>query len=438
MKHTTAMKLSLAGMLCIAWTSLAAEPIALSVGNFRPLEAETSKYLQPVKRDTGIVAGRKTELSAEDRKYLSAEEFGQIRKDEVREKIEERRKSIRALEDFNARREEEIERLRQAMLGEPEMRPLFEGGKKLAARLSQYGEFRIMERNDMDELLQEAGAESGARSAATFAAARKASAYMVYVDVGDLRKNTHQGSVGGVEFKDTEYVRDFILKLQDIEDGTIALSRTIPVKKKQTVTSVGGTVSETIFSEMVDEAVDQIAEAIHQNFMAEVTFALKVAPNNPELDPGMLALEIWDEKGAEMVDTASDGVTVTIRKGRYVLKCQDPYTYLFMDNKDAKGPVVYTASKTETQMFQSANQEVEFTFDDPEGNFPEVTLIPVGGGEGDAISVYAGPNMIRKGVYELNARMDGYRDLKRQQPITSMTKKIPIQMMKAPAAPSGF
>ena len=438
MKHTTAMKLSLAGMLCIAWTSLAAEPIALSVGNFRPLEAETSKYLQPVKRDTGIVAGRKTELSAEDRKYLSAEELGQIRKDEVREKIEERRKSIRALEDFNARREEEIERLRQAMLGEPEMRPLFEGGKKLAARLSQYGEFRIMERNDMDELLQEAGAESGARSAATLAAARKASAYMVYVDVGDLRKNTHQGSVGGVEFKDTEYVRDFILKLQDIEDGTIALSRTIPVKKKQTVTSVGGTVSETIFSEMVDEAVDQIAEAIHQNFMAEVTFALKVAPNNPELDPGMLALEIWDEKGAEMVDTASDGVTVTIRKGRYVLKCQDPYTYLFMDNKDAKGPVVYTASKTETQMFQSANQEVEFTFDDPEGNFPEVTLIPVGGGEGDAISVYAGPNMIRKGVYELNARMDGYRDLKRQQPITSMTKKIPIQMMKAPAAPSGF
>lgn len=433
MKHTTAMKLTLAGMLGIVWTSLAAEPIPLSVGNFRPLEAETSKYLQPVKRDTGIVAGRKTELTAEDRKYLSAEELGQIRKDEVREKIEERRKSIRALEDFNARREDEIEHLRQSMLGEPEMRPLFSGGKKLAAKLSQYGEFRIMERNDMDELLQEAGGESGARSAATFAAARQASAYMVYVDVGDLRRNTHQGSVGGVEFKDTEYVRDFILKLQTIEDGTIALSRTIPVRKKQTVTSVGGSESETIFDEMVDEAVDQVAEAIHQNFMAEVTFALKVAPNNPELDPGMLAVEIWDETGEEMVDTASDGVAVTLRKGKYVLKCQDPYTYLFMDNKDTKGPVVYSASKTETQMFQSANQEVEFVFDDPEGNFPEVTLVPVGG-EGEPIMVYAGPNTIRKGVYELNARMEGYRDLKRQQPITSMTKRVPIQMMKAPAA----
>lgn len=438
MKHATALKLSLAGMLCIAWTSLAAEPIALSVGNFRPLEAETSKYLTPVKHDPNRVAGRQTELTAEDRKYLSAEELGEIRKDEVRAKIAERRKAIQALEDFNAKREAEIEHLRQSMLGEPEMRPLFSGGKKLAAKLSQYGEFRIMERNDMDELLNEANLESGARHDATFLASRKASAYMVYVDVGDLRKNTHQGSVGGVQFKDTEYVREFILKLQNIEDGTMALSRTFPVKKTHTVTSVGGTESETIFSEMVDEAVDQMAEAIYQNFMAEVTFALKVAPNNPELDPGMLAVDIYDETGEEQLDSASDGSVVKLRKGKYMLKCQDPYTYLFMDNKDAKGPVVYSASKTETQMFQSANQEVEFTFDDPDGNFPEVTLIPVGGGEGDAISVYAGPNMIRKGVYELNARMDGYRDLKRQQPITSMTKKVPIQMMKAPAASSGY
>ena len=438
MKRKNTLNIALAGLLGMAAASLAIEPIALSVGNFRPLEAETSKYLQPVKRDTGIVAGRRTDLTAEDRKYLSAEELGEIRKDEVREKIAERRKAIRAMEEFNSKREAEIDRLRQAMLGEPEMRPLFEGGKKLAARLSQYGEFRIMERNDMDELLQEAGGESGARSAATFAAARKASAFMVYVDVGDLHRNSHQGSVGGVEFKDTEYVREFILKLQDIEDGTMALSRTIPVRKTPTVTSVGGTVSETIFTEMVDEAVEQIAEAIHQHFMAEVTFALKVAPNNPELDPGMLALEIWDETGAEMLDTASDGVTVTLRKGKYMLKCQDPYTYLFMDNKDTKGPMFYSVSKTETQMFQSANQEVEFAFDDPEGNFPEVTLVPVGGGEGEAISVYAGPNLIRKGTYELNARLDGYRDLKRQQPITSMTKKVQIQMMKASAASSGF
>lgn len=437
MKRKDTLIIALAGLLGMAAASLAIEPIALSVGNFRPLEAETSKYLTPVKRDTDMVAGSRTELTAEDRKYLSAEELGGIRRDEVREKIEERRKSIRALEEFNAKREAEVERLRQQMLGEPDMRPLFSGGKKLAAKLSQYGEFRIMERNDIDELLQEAGGESSARSAATFAAARKASAYMVYVDVGDLRKNTHQGSVGGVEFKDTEYVREFILKLQSIEDGTMALSRTFPVKKKHTVTSVGGTESETIFSEMVDEAVDQMAEAIYQNFMAEVTFSLKVAPNNPELEPGMLAVDIYDETGEEQLDSASDGSIVKLRKGKYVLKCQDPYSYLFMDNKDRKGPVMYMASKTDTQMFQSATQEVEFTFDDPEGNFPEVTLTPVGG-EGEPVMVYAGPNIIRKGVYELNAHMEGYRDLKRQQPISSMTKKVPIQMMKAPAGASEF
>lgn len=437
MKSMNTLKTALAGLLGMAAASLALEPIALSVGNFRPLEAETSKYLQPVKHDPSKVAGKRTELTAEDRKYLTAEELGEIRKDEVREKIELRRKSIQALEDFNAKREAEIEHLRQSMLGEPEMRPLFSGGKKLAAKLSQYGEFLIMERNDMDELLNEANLESGARHDATFLAARKASAYMVYVDVGDLRKNTHEGNVGGVAFKDTEYVREFILKLQDIEDGTMALSRTIPVKKTHTVTSVGGTESETIFDEMLDEAVDQIAEAIYQNFMAEVTFSLKVAPNNPELEPAMLALDIYDETGEEQVDSASDGTVVKLRKGRYVLKCQDPYTYLFMDNKDRKGPVVYAASKTETQMFQGANQEVEFVFDDPEGNFPEVTLVPVGG-EGEPIMVYAGPNTIRKGVYELNAHLDGYRDLKRQQPITSMTKRVPIQMMKAPAAAPGY
>jgi hypothetical protein len=437
MKRKNTVTIVLAGLLGMAAAAQALEPIALSVGNFRPLEAETAKFLTPVKQDPTAVAGTRTELTAEDRKYLSAEELGAIRRDEVQEKIFERRKAIRAVEEANAKREEEIERLRQAMLGEPEMRPLFSAGKKLSAKLSQYGEFRIMERNDMAELLQEAGGESGARSAATFAAARKAGAFMVYVDVGDLRRNTHQGSVGGVDFKDTEYVRDFILKLQDIEDGTIALSRTIPIKKTHTVTSVGGTVSETIFDEMVDEAVDKIADAIYQNFMAEVTFALKVAPNNPELDPGMLAVEIYDETGQEMLDSASDGSTVTLRKGKYILKCQDPYTYLFMDNKDRKGPVVYSASKTETQMFQGAMQDVEFTFNDPDGNFPEVTLVPVGG-DGEAIPVYAGPNTVRKGVYELNAHLDGYRDLKRQQAITSMTKTIPIQMMKAPAGVPGI
>lgn len=437
MKHTTAMKLTLAGMLCIAWTSLAAEPIALSVGNFRPLEAETSKYLTPVKHDPSKVPGNRTELTAEDRKYLTAEELGEIRKDEIREKIAERRKAIQALEDFNAKREAEIERLRQAMLGEPEMRPLFSGGKKLAAKLSQYGQFRIMERNDMDELLQEANLESGARHDATFLASRKASAYMVYVDVGDLRKNTHQGSVGGVQFKDTEYVREFILKLQNIEDGTMALSRTFPVKKTHTVTSVGGTESETIFDEMVDEAVDQIAEAIYDHFVAQITFALKVAPNNPELDASVIAVDIYDETGTEQVDTASDGSVVEILKGKYVLKCQDPYSYLFMDGKDAKGPVMYTSSRTESQVFQSAMQEVEFSFNDPDGNFPTVTLAPVGW-EGDEVQVVEGINSIRKGMYQMTAEMEGYRELKRQQPINASVKKVQIQMMKAPAASSGY
>ncbi len=431
MKKKSVMTIAFAGLLGIAAASLAAESIALSVGNFRPLEAETSKYLIPVKKGVSV-AGRQTELTAEDRKYLSPEELGQIRKDEIQERIQERQKAIQEVEEFNEKREEEVERLRQSMLGEPEMRPLFEGGKKLASKLSQYGVFRIMERNDMEELLQEAGGESAAQQAATAAAARKAGAYMVYVDVGDLRKNTHQGTVGRVDFKDTEYHRDFILKLQDVEDGTIALSRTIPVKKTMTVTSVGDTVNETIFSEMVDDAVEQIAEAIYQNFMAQITFTLKVAPNNPDLVAGMLALDIYDETGETQIETVSDGSVVELRKGKYILKCQDPYTYLFMDGKDTKGPVMYTAPKTDTQMFQSAMQEVEFAFNDPDGNFPSVILTPVGG-EGEEIPVYQGLNTIRKGTYEMKASLDGYRDLVRQQPISAMTKKVQIQMMKAPA-----
>ena len=189
-------------------------------------------------------------------------------------------------------------------------------------------------------------------------------------------------------------------------------------------------------ADVIFDAVDQIAEAIYQNFMAEITFTLKVAPNNPDLDPGMLALDIYDETGTEQIETVSDGSSVELKKGKYILKCQDPYTYLFMDGKDSKGPVVYTASKTDTQMFQSAMQEVEFAFNDPDGNFPNVTLTPVGG-EGEEVTVYQGPNTIRKGTYEMRATLDGYRDLVRQQPISSMTKKVQIQMMKAPAAAGG-
>ena len=434
MKQKSAIILAFAGMLGIAAAAFAAEQIALSVGNFRPMEAETSKYLTPVKHQS--LEDSKSDLSAEDRKFLSPEELGAIRRDEIRQKIYERKLAIREMEEFNDKREEEIDRLRKSMLGEPEMRPLFDGSKKLSARLSQFGVFRLMERNDMAELLNEAGGESADRAKEVFAAARKASAYLVYVDVGDLRKNESQGNVGGVAFKDTVYQRDFILKLQDLEDGSIALSRTFPIKKTETKTSVGGMVTETIHSDMVDEAVEQMAEAIYQNFMAEITFTLKVAPNNPDLDPGMLALDIYDETGTEQIETVSDGSSVELKKGKYILKCQDPYTYLFMDGKDSKGPVVYTASKTDTQMFQSAMQEVEFAFNDPDGNFPNVTLTPVGG-EGEEVTVYQGPNTIRKGTYEMRATLDGYRDLVRQQPISSMTKKVQIQMMKAPAAAGG-
>lgn len=434
MKQKSAIALAFAGMLGLSAAAFAAEQIALSVGNFRPMEAETSKYLTPIKHQS--LEESKTDLSAEDRKFLSPEELGAIRRDEIRQKIYERKLAIREMEEFNDKREEEIDRLRKSMLGEPEMRPLFDGSKKLSARLSQFGVFRLMERNDMAELLNEAGGESADRAKEVFAAARKASAYLVYVDVGDLRKNESQGNVGGVSFKDTVYMRDFILKLQDLEDGSIALSRTFPIKKTETKTSVGGMVSETIHSEMVDEAVEQMAEAIYQNFMAEITFTLKVAPNNPELDPGMLALDIYDETGSEQIETVSDGSSVELKKGKYILKCQDPYTYLFMDGKDSKGPVVYTASKTDTQMFQSAMQEVEFAFNDPDGNFPNVTLTPVGG-EGEEVMVYQGPNTIRKGTYEMRATLDGYRDLVRQQPISSMTKKVQIQMIKAPAAAGG-
>jgi hypothetical protein len=152
------------------------ERIDLSVGNFRPLEAETSKFLTPIARTT-LGAGT-TDLSAEDRQFLAPEEMGRIRKEEIREKIVERIKQAEAVEAENAKREEDIERLRQSMLGQPEMRPLFDASKKLIAKISQYNVFRVLERNDMAELLQEARAESSDKAKGVFANARLAWAHL--------------------------------------------------------------------------------------------------------------------------------------------------------------------------------------------------------------------------------------------------------------------
>ena len=429
------MSLVVIGMLGIAGVAKAEERIDLSVGNFRPLEAETSKFLTPIQRTP--VAGQKTDLSAEDRSYLSPEELGEIRKMEVYQKIKERMSEIATAEAQDQQREQEIERLRQSMLGQPEMRPLFEGGKKLAARLSQYNVFRILERNDMAELLQEAGGESADKAGAVFAAGRLASSYKVYVDVGDLRQNTSQGNVGGVNFKDTTLVRDFILKLQNVADGSIALSQSFKITKKQTITDVGGTVSETAHEEMVDDAVEQMAEAIYKNFMATIKFSLKIAPNNPDLDPSMIALSILNASGEE-VGTAQDGVEVTTRKGKYTLQCQDATSYLFVDGKDKKGPLDYSSSRTELQTFQSAIQDVEFIFNDPDGNFPSITMTPYGW-EGEDIYVSSpGVNQIRKGNYKMKATLDGYKDFEKAQQITSTTKAVAIPMTKNPtASPAG-
>lgn len=431
MKYKHLMPLALIGLMAASGFATAQDRIDLSVGNFRPLEAETSKFLTPIQRKP--VAGQQTDLTAEDRSYLSPEELGEIRKMEVYQKIQERMSDIAAAEAQDEQREQETERLRQAMLGQPEMRPLFEGGKKLAARLSQYDIFRILERNDMAELLQEAGSQGADKTAAVFAAGRLASSYKVYVDVGDLQRNTYKGKVGGVAFEDRTFVRDYILKLQSVTDGSIALSQTFKIQKKQTVTDVGKKVSETVHEEMVDDAVEQIAEAIYNKFMVTLKFSMKVAPNNPNLDPSMIALSILNANGEE-VGTAQDGVEVAMRKGKYTLQCQDPNSYLFSSGKDKMGPMDFSAPKTVVQTFQSAMQEVEFTFNDPDGNFPMVTLTP-NGWEGETVYATAGLNQVRKGNYKMSATLEGYKDIvDKPVMVSSATKTVPIQMMKIPVA----
>ena len=431
MKNKYLVPLVLIGMMGMSSASFAADLIGLSVGNFRPLEAETAKYLTPATRTT-LDAG-KTDLSAEDRQYLSPEQLGVIRQQEIQQKIDERIKQAQNVEAENDKREADIERLRQSMLGLPEMRPLFEGGKKLSARLSQYDVFRIMERNDMAELLQEARTESADKAAGTFAAARLASNYKVYVDVGDLKKSSSDGEVGGVKFRDTTYRRDFIMKLQNVSDGSM-VSQTFPIQKKESITDVGGSINEAIHDEMVDEAVEKIADAIYQNFMATIKFSFKVVPNNPNLDPSGIALSILNAVGEEM-QSANDGGEVILRKGKYTLQCQDSSSYLFVDGKDKKGPVDFSSSRTDTESFQSAIQEVDFTFSDPEGNFPSVTLTP-NGWEGEVVSVVSpGPTPVRKGNYKLSATLEGYKEIVDSPlQVTSMTKTKPIAMMKSAPA----
>jgi len=412
--------------LCVA---RAAEPVRLSVGNFRPLEAEINKYLTPIQRQS--IDAAPMPISAEERAILDSGTLTILKTQEFFAKMQARKDRMRKQEEAFRKQEEQIEKLRETMYKNAENRPLFNGMKKLNAKLSQYEVFKILERNDMAELLNEAGAESGEKAADVFSLARMSSSYNVIVDVADLHRQEHSGNVGGVNFRDTIYTRDFIVKVQNMLDGTVALSETIKTKKKKTLTDVGGTTDDgVVYEEILDDAVDQIAKKIYEKFVASCTFKYKPVGKIEGFEPSAITISILDAQN-EPVATPSDGETVEIRKGTYTFKVEGEY--LFAGAKDSKKMVI-SANKTFTETFEKAMQEVEFTFKASADVFPTVTLTPKGW-EGDPVEVSAvGPTEIRKGTYALEAKCDGFKDLKANLTVSSTTKKYDVKMMKDAAA----
>ena len=407
----------------------AADQIGLSIGNFRPLEAELNKYLTPIQRQS--VDAAPMPISAEERAVLDSGTLTLLKTQEFFAKMQARKERMRKQEEAFRKQEEQIEKLRETMYKNAENRPLFNGMKKLCARLSQYDVFKILERNDMAELLNEAGGESGEKAADVFSLARMASSYNVIVDVADLHRQEHSGNVGGVNFRDTIYTRDFIVKVQNMLDGSVALSDTVKTKKKKTLTDVGGTTDDgVVYEELVDDAVEQIAKKIYEKFVASCTFKFKPVGKIEGFEPSAITISVLDGKG-EPVATPSDGETVEIRKGSYTFKVEGEY--MFAGAKDSKKMVI-NANKTFTESFEKAVQEIDFTFKASPDIFPSMTLTPKGW-EGDPVEISsAGPVEIRKGAYTFEAKCDGFKDAKGSLNVTSTTKKYDIKMTKAPAA----
>ena len=416
------------GVGCVC-SAFAVEPIRLSVGNFRPLEAEINKYLKPIERES--IDAAPMPISAEERANLDSKDLAALKKSEFYEKVRARKEMVRKQQEAFQKQEEQIEKLRETIYKNAENRPLFNGMKKLCARLSQYEVFKVLERNDMAELLNEAGAESGEKSAEVFSLARMASSYNVIVDVGDLHRKEHRGNVGGVNFLDTIYSRDFIVKVQNMLDGSIALSETVKTKKKVTLTDVGGTTDDgVVYEELVEDAVEQIAKKLYEKFVASCTFSFKPVGKIEGFEPSAITISILDAAN-ETVATPSDGETVDIRKGSYTFKVEGDY--LFSGAKDAK-KVVVSANKKFVESFEKANQEVEFTFKASAEVFPSVTLTPKGW-EGESVEITsAGPMEVRKGAYAYEAHCEGFKDAKGTLVVKGTTKKFDFSMTKIPTA----
>lgn len=424
---SAAVALAMTAILCVQ----AAEQIGLSVLHFRPLEAEINKFLTPVQRKSINAAPMK--ITPEERSILDSATLTKLKSQEFFERMRARQEQMRKDEEAYRKQEEQIEKLRDTLYKNAENRPLFYGMKKLNAKLSQYGVFKILERNDMAELLNEAGAESQEKKVELFALARMASSYNVIVDVEDLHHQEHEGTVGGVAFRDTVYSRKFVLKVQNMLDGSQEFSGEVMSKRKKTITDVGGTSdSGTVYDELVDDAVDQMAKLIYEHFVASCAFKFKPVGKIEGFEPSAITISILDGKD-EPVATPSDGETVDVRKGTYSFKVEGDW--LFAGGKDVKKGIVISANKMFTEAFEKATQEVDFSCkamgDDA---FPSVTLTPKGW-EGEPVEITAaGPVEIRKGAYTFEATCDGFKDAKGSLNVTSSMKKYDFKMTKAPGA----
>ena len=322
MKVKATIKLFLPLALCTACAVQAQEQtdnkIRLSIGHFRPLEAEVNKFLRPIQRES--VDAAPMPITAEERAILDSGTLTMLKTQEFFAKMQARKERMRKAEEEFRKQEEQIEKLRETMYKNAENRPLFNGMKKLCARLSQYDVFKILERNDMAELLNEAGAESGEKAADVFSLARMASSYNVIVDVADLHRQEHRGNVGGVNFLDTIYTRDFIVKVQNMLDGSAALQTTVKTKKKRTLTDVGGTTDDgVVYEELVDDAVEQIAKAIYEKFVASCSFKFKPLGKIDGFEPSAITISVLDGKG-ETVATKAQNTKKTETKEKTPVK----------------------------------------------------------------------------------------------------------------------
>jgi hypothetical protein len=360
------------------------------------LDAETADTRAALDRFINVrqadVPYEASALTDADRATLDPEFLGEIRKEEVAERIEAQRNRRREVELQNQRRREIVDGLRNMFVGTQAGRNLIQATAWMAESLSPYSDFiQVMDLTE-SETIMDLTARSDANQSMD-----QSFTHVLRMIVSDVSETQTRMQAYGTESVRVRKSLNVTVSVLDLNYRSI-FTQSFTGETSAMHTSYGGTSGGDDYAVMLREALQKAGPAIADHFTASITVSLR-PPRGEEhdFDPGLVTIFINDE-------FVQEDAGIRMVKGPKTIRIES-------DDYSASPREINLQRDTTVPLALQSNFGY-LTFTIPQNLVLDAqnVMVELEDSDGSTETLYGeGPHRVRKGEYTIRSEIDGFQ-----------------------------